>query len=633
MSQKKTKNLKGKLILSALLLAQFTQVNKANAVLGQQEAPLSASSSNTVSDSQNCTTQELYQKIQAALEQSKSILDKAEGKDLVLFLGASGAGKSTTINYLSDIELERTNNFQLRVARQSNQEGSAAIGHGRDSATSIPQLIDVTHNSKTYTLVDLPGFHDSRGVEQEIVNRFLIKQIIDKAENLKFVFIASSNEYSDQSRLGQGIKKDIETFKDLYPGLIESNSLIIATKCTYLFYDYSEEFDDAASPLESKAKFDEISFGDWTVKNRAFAIKNPSPEDPLGPINKTEKDSILGALESLDGFKPADKIGISKFPGEIEKRLKDLFITGLELAFDKNFKKLPEALSKNELETFLNLYRDNFFEKQIKPVIENDRTLKLLKSADELNYQNTFANFEKNKKEIISQTISAIVSKIEAIRAQETLKKEEEKRKAAEAKFKEDLAIKSARAKKLKEEQQAEQARKKLRDEDKIIEQKVIQLKEQFQKINLNDLEAVKSFAIRTNYIEAQEYLAEKNTNKRSVWQEAIKNNEQAAEQWNVLGRLYNNGKSTHNEGVAFDKDEEKAKIYFEKAAARKNYEAHTSLASLLMQKEITLQRKAKTENLNKALYHANQAIRYGNKYADYFPIAELVKNLIEKKI
>ena len=449
MSQKKTKNLKGRLILKALLLMQFSQVNEAKAGLGEKETNTGTPISGIISDEQNSKNQELYRKIQEAVEQAEGVLTDSKGKDLIVFLGATGAGKSTTINYLSDVDLEGITKGRIGIS-QNNQQ-SAKIGHGRNPLTSIPQLIDVTYNSNTYTLLDLPGFEDSTGLDQQVINGVLIKKILDNARSLKFVFVSKAESFGGDRR--KVVKKRIDLFKEFYPSSndIESQSIFIVTNCTDDFY-VEEGFDMIGTPSTSrKPNLDGNLFGSWIEGGRAFTIDQPKQ---AGLIDKTKKDEILKALEKLseNKFRP-EPFDISKFPGEVERHLESLFKTVMEKKFDEEFKSTSSNLSIKELEDRLELYKDNYFSKVMETEITS--TLSLLKETAKEKYKKVLAELKAEKQKIINPTIEVIESRIRELKAEEARKTEAEKARLVESA---EIARISAQVKFLMEENDKKEA-------------------------------------------------------------------------------------------------------------------------------------------------------------------------------
>ena len=73
-------------------------------------------------------------------------MPSVQSKEVFLVFGASGAGKSSTIN---------------RISRQN----SCPVGHGGASETRTCKLIHVTASDSIFNgkcLLDMQGFHDTR---------------------------------------------------------------------------------------------------------------------------------------------------------------------------------------------------------------------------------------------------------------------------------------------------------------------------------------------------------------------------------------------------------------------------------------------------------------------------------------
>jgi predicted GTPase len=98
---------------------------------------------------------------------------KAEGKNMIIFIGNTGAGKSTTVNYLygctmitkSPAELGLKGLEDIVVVQPVSSGGKRnevmAIGHTKRSTTFIPSIETDEDNDLTYC--DCPGFLDNRG--------------------------------------------------------------------------------------------------------------------------------------------------------------------------------------------------------------------------------------------------------------------------------------------------------------------------------------------------------------------------------------------------------------------------------------------------------------------------------------
>lgn len=107
----------------------------------------------------------------ACIKDGRAKARTSKGKELLMVIGNTGAGKSTFINYLFGCELEVVNEGNKRIVRV--RAGSAVkevmeIGHTNQSKTFIPaQAYD---EDTMLTCLDCPGFLDSRGAEINIAN-------------------------------------------------------------------------------------------------------------------------------------------------------------------------------------------------------------------------------------------------------------------------------------------------------------------------------------------------------------------------------------------------------------------------------------------------------------------------------
>jgi len=97
---------------------------------------------------------------------------------VVLFIGCTGAGKSTFLNYLIGLELE----FK-KIGRKKKVEvrGEAyfPIGHTNVSETHAPKGYYCEDTDIVY--IDCPGFYDNRGFEVNVSNALMVSKIVGMA--------------------------------------------------------------------------------------------------------------------------------------------------------------------------------------------------------------------------------------------------------------------------------------------------------------------------------------------------------------------------------------------------------------------------------------------------------------------
>jgi predicted GTPase len=106
------------------------------------------------------------------------ILKELKGKDLVLLMGNTGAGKSTLAHALiklSGLKKKENGRYEAEKMMHNNREvftiGQEAIG-----CTGVPSFAPLDENESVF-LVDCPGFGDS-DESKEVPNMALVHQII-----------------------------------------------------------------------------------------------------------------------------------------------------------------------------------------------------------------------------------------------------------------------------------------------------------------------------------------------------------------------------------------------------------------------------------------------------------------------
>ena len=151
---------------------------------------------------------------------------KAEGRDLLMVIGNTGAGKSTMVNFIAGCTMERVTRKKagltggnlkqkiVRTAADSARKEVMKIGHSNQSQTFTP---DVAHDNATgFTFCDCPGFLDNRGPEINIANAVNIKQTIGMALSVRVIVLI--NYHSLVADRGRGIKELIHILRDLFGG-------------------------------------------------------------------------------------------------------------------------------------------------------------------------------------------------------------------------------------------------------------------------------------------------------------------------------------------------------------------------------------------------------------------------------
>jgi hypothetical protein len=150
-------------------------------------------------------------------------------KNAIAILGDTGTGKSTSANYwvgcnmvlrtpeeLEEMGIEGELEDVIVVHPDSERPGVASIGHGDDSHTFMPQIIQ-DPNRATRVYIDCPGFSDNRGPEINIANAIYIRRVLQQVKSVKAVFLASYPELI--SSRGEHIRNLENMCQQLFGGL------------------------------------------------------------------------------------------------------------------------------------------------------------------------------------------------------------------------------------------------------------------------------------------------------------------------------------------------------------------------------------------------------------------------------
>ena len=132
---------------------------------------------------------------EALFKAGSAASEGANGQNIVLFIGDTGVGKSTTINDLMNCKMKKTNPENLGVISPENEiiiaeNPVTAIGHkfgNKGSKTKLPKVIADKNHDLAYC--DCAGFKDTQGKAEEIYNALCIKDVIQKSKSVKgFLF-------------------------------------------------------------------------------------------------------------------------------------------------------------------------------------------------------------------------------------------------------------------------------------------------------------------------------------------------------------------------------------------------------------------------------------------------------------
>jgi len=150
--------------------------------------------------------------------------------EMVVFLGNTGSGKSTTINFLQGRAFVSSSTGASRtpdvMSSTTVKSSGPEIGHGEESKTLEPCLFEICGLG---LVCDLPGFEDTRSPEVSIGNAVCISCLLNGAQRLKFCICV---KYASLFDRGTSLKLTIKHLEKLFVSrdalLKFSNSIIVA---------------------------------------------------------------------------------------------------------------------------------------------------------------------------------------------------------------------------------------------------------------------------------------------------------------------------------------------------------------------------------------------------------------------
>lgn len=128
-------------------------------------------------------------------KEQESRLNFGSKKDIVIFLGDTGSGKSALISLLIGDDLESFETYDgSETFKIIDKLGRVSQNSTILSQTLVPELIPDNESDVVYA--DCPGFEDTRGIKYDITITYLIRKLLEFANSVKFVFVIAHNSVS-----------------------------------------------------------------------------------------------------------------------------------------------------------------------------------------------------------------------------------------------------------------------------------------------------------------------------------------------------------------------------------------------------------------------------------------------------
>jgi hypothetical protein len=232
----------------------------------------------------------------------------------VVVLGVTGAGKSTLLHGLANKRLlvneDAGGTASIEVARGEMLPGFDVRG-GAASVTTIPGGWYDAENRLVFW--DCPGFGDSRGANQDIINAFAIDVILQSPAKIKVLLVAQQSEIVDSRMINlmnrfEKLSKTFQNIRDL-----EDSVSLVVTKKTARFKAIPA-IEKAIREIEAGGQKPH-SLASFFARNpdRIFSLPIPPDSAAMGDHYNpyfTDRNLIIGHLQTRPAVNPSHSIDL-----------------------------------------------------------------------------------------------------------------------------------------------------------------------------------------------------------------------------------------------------------------------------------------------------------------------------------
>lgn len=306
-------------------------------------------------------TKDLYdeytiQEVFKLVIEGEKIISQAKGKDLILFVGKTQVGKSTTINSLLGVNFKYSGN---RVAADPPESILAPIGdvkNGGVSCTIYPRVYISENSDKCY--LDTQGFFDNRRNKVIIIaSKIIMQMAINQAKSVRAVVLCNYYDIevglAEYDKLGEELSNFFKS--DNAPVYFLINRFYSRELFTQNFISWPEEkqFQMIKQKIEEHSNYI-ITGGENLKKQSLRRIKKKAEKLGLITKEKSRKDQIdQNEFNALTENKEIQSI-MEQDPEYKKIHNQILYISLFKNNYKKGYYGYIDPTSKNSVQHFLN---------------------------------------------------------------------------------------------------------------------------------------------------------------------------------------------------------------------------------------------------------------------------------------
>ncbi|CAF4867046.1 unnamed protein product, partial [Rotaria sp. Silwood1] len=244
-----------------------------------------------------------------------------KNKNIILFLGETGSGKSTTIHFLAGSQMQRVILNGLNHISPINIKNSdlKKVTTSPSARSETRYITTVTVNFKDvdgYTdgdiiLCDTPGFEDTNGPEIDIANGIAVVRAVKGCKSVKPVVLISYKSIGDRCR---GVKELAHVLVGLIPGIKDNIKAF-----SYIFTKFPEDEKKTIHALlkdinnqlneEEKSNVSFISFLKDMLKKTSKSVRvlDPISDQPGEILDELAESASISSPDEVFQFYITEK--------------------------------------------------------------------------------------------------------------------------------------------------------------------------------------------------------------------------------------------------------------------------------------------------------------------------------------